>query len=1003
MSISLQVLFVENSESDAAQILRVLEQAGYSVFFSRVATLDGMEAALRKNIWDVIISDYKMPQFDALTALALLKKKGLDIPFIVVSKSVGQETAVSLMRAGAHDYLIKDNLSRLAAVVERELAEAFRREEYRRSAQSLNESEARYRILFEYSPMSLWEADYSAVKARIDNLRLEGVSDFPTYFSTHSEVVRELAGLVQVLDVNQASLNLYKVDTKMELVDNLDKVIPLELGDPFLVDLNMIAEGRSHFEYETVHCTIDGERIDINLNFAVVSGHEADFSRVIISVQDVSRRKDFERRLRQAESSYRSLVEQLPAVIYTQKADDSGRVLYMSPQVKQLTGFDASNWLTERNFWYKVIHTDDLAMVKAAIVNANRRSEAYRLEYRVVVSGGGLIWVREEAILMFDDNGKPLFWQGVIHDITETKKAESEMLESQRQLAQLMGNLPGMVVHCKLEPDWNMEFVSEGCQDLLGYSSLALTENDGLLFGSRIHPQDRSKVRKSILDDIQKKRSFQLIFRVIDADNQEKWVQEKGQGVYDRFGTPQAMEGFIVDITESRMAEAAIQRHLSDLEVLHQNSLTINRLLKPDEIARQVMQILDKELGWNHIALRLYDPESGQVELLVLRSPGLTEEELLEEAKSTKLSMPDCSLGLSGWVYRTGQSVSIQNVEEDERYFQTYPGIQSGMYVPLRTGEKIIGSLCIESEIENAFNEQDLRLLSTIANQTTISIENSQLFIMAQLELEARKKAETELLQAQDRLEQRVLERTAELKAANFALETSGRLKGEFLASMSHELRTPLTGILGLAEVLQLQTYGDLSIKQLTALQHIESSGRHLLELINDILDFSRLEAGQLEINRVTCQVEQVCQSCLNAVSGQTKAKKIQTSLSVKPEGLMIEADGRRLKQMLLNLLNNAIKFSASESTIGIEVVGDIETNTVNFAVWDTGIGIRTEDIPRLFKAFIQLDARLARQYNGTGLGLALVRSLAELHGGSVDVESTFGVGSRFTIKLPWK
>ncbi|MEI7847411.1 MAG: PAS domain-containing protein, partial [Chloroflexota bacterium] len=892
---------------------------------------------------------------------------------------------------------------RLVPVVERELAEAFRRDEYQRSAQVLHESEARYRILFENSPMALWEADYSGVKKCLDNLPLEAPADLRGYFIAHPEVVRACVGTVQILDVNQAALNLYKADIKSELMENLDKVIPLELEDAFLTDLVLIAEGQDNFEYETIHCTLDGERIDVNLNFAVVSGHEIDLSRVIISVQDISRRKEFERRLRQAESSYRSLVEQLPAIVYTKQAKKLGNIIYMSPQVKTLTGYPASSWINERNFWEKIIYTDDLGLVKAANKYAQDTGQPFRLEYRLLVTSGKLVWVREEAVLILDDNGKPLFWQGVIHDITETKQAETELWESQRRLTQLMSNLPGMVARCKLEPDWNMEFVSEGCQELLGYSAFDLISNQGKLYGSKIHPEDRSEVRRQIMDGILKGRPFQLTYRIYAANDQEKWVWEKGQGVYAAHGEPIAMEAFITDITETRLAEAAIQRHLLDMEVLYQNSVAINRLMEPEQIGSKMVKILEDELGWQHIAFRLYDPENGNVKLLIVRAPGKSVQEMEAYSKEMYKIIPDSSQGLSGWVYRTGQSVLCPRVREDERYIETHPAIRSGMYVPLRTGEKTIGSICVEGEIENAFGEQDERLLSTIANQTAISIENAQLFLRAQVELEARKKAETELLKAQERLEQRVMERTAELKDANLELEKSARLKDEFLASMSHELRTPLTGILGLSEVLQLQTYGQLSDKQMSALQHIEKSGRHLLELINDILDYSRIEARQMLLNPGVCQLEQICQGSLRAVSDLVKSKKLNTSFSIDPPGIAIQADGQRLKQMIGNLISNAIKFTPKGGNIGISVTGSQAENLVIITVWDTGIGIRSEDLPRLFQAFVQLDGSLTRQYNGTGLGLALVRRLAELHGGSVSVASTPGSGSQFSIKLPWK
>jgi signal transduction histidine kinase/CheY-like chemotaxis protein len=264
------------------------------------------------------------------------------------------------------------------------------------------------------------------------------------------------------------------------------------------------------------------------------------------------------------------------------------------------------------------------------------------------------------------------------------------------------------------------------------------------------------------------------------------------------------------------------------------------------------------------------------------------------------------------------------------------------------------------------------------------------------------KRAEERLREAHARLEQRVQERTADLNVANAALQKAARLKDEFLASMSHELRTPLTGILGLSESLLLNTYGGLNDEQQNALRMVDKSGRHLLDLINEVLDLSKIEAGKLELQPATCALDGICQASLQMVSSLARQKNLQTSFSMHPISITFRADPRRLKQMVVNLLSNAVKFTPEHGSIGVDVVGSPAAHEVSITVWDTGIGIHPEDLPRLFQPFVQLDSSLARQFPGTGLGLAMVQRLAELHGGSVQVESVPAHGSRFTILLPW-
>jgi signal transduction histidine kinase/ActR/RegA family two-component response regulator len=241
-----------------------------------------------------------------------------------------------------------------------------------------------------------------------------------------------------------------------------------------------------------------------------------------------------------------------------------------------------------------------------------------------------------------------------------------------------------------------------------------------------------------------------------------------------------------------------------------------------------------------------------------------------------------------------------------------------------------------------------------------------------------------------------------EIKLANAALEKAARHKDEFLASMSHELRTPLTGVLSLSEALLEQVYGALNEKQLRILHRIEESGQHLLDLINDILDLSKVESGQMELQIGQASVSDICQSALQLTKGMANKKRHTVSFSMNPVSISIDADSRRLKQMLVNLLSNAVKFTPDGGKIGLEVRGNETDHIISFSVTDTGIGIAPEMFSMLFKPFVQLDSSLSRQYAGTGLGLSLIQRMAELHGGSVSLDSELGKGSRFTISLPW-
>ncbi|MCL1474506.1 PAS domain S-box protein [Argonema antarcticum A004/B2] len=237
-----------------------------------------------------------------------------------------------------------------------------------------------------------------------------------------------------------------------------------------------------------------------------------------------------------------------------------------------------------------------------------------------------------------------------------------------------------------------------------------------------------------------------------------------------------------------------------------------------------------------------------------------------------------------------------------------------------------------------------------------------------------------------------------ELRKAKEDAETSSRSKSEFLANMSHELRTPLNAILGLSQLLGQQIFGALNKRQKEYVNCIHSSGEHLLALINDILDLSKVEAGKEELTLMPISVSELCNYCLSLVYEAAFTKGLQLTIEVDPEADFCVADERRVKQMLLNLLSNGIKFTPAGK---VELIVRKVPGAIAFTVADTGIGIAPEHLPLLFQSFCQLDSDLNRRYEGTGLGLVLTRKLALLHGGDVTVRSVLGKGSQFTLFLP--
>jgi len=241
------------------------------------------------------------------------------------------------------------------------------------------------------------------------------------------------------------------------------------------------------------------------------------------------------------------------------------------------------------------------------------------------------------------------------------------------------------------------------------------------------------------------------------------------------------------------------------------------------------------------------------------------------------------------------------------------------------------------------------------------------------------------------------------LRQAKETVDIANRVKADFLANMSHELRTPLTSIIGLSEVLQEGTFGSLNERQQKYVSIIAQSGKHLLELINDLLDLSKIEAGRLELQFALTDLQQLCADSLATVRQQAQQKQITLNLQIFQPSALVILDERRIRQVLINLLSNAVKFTPPGGSVTVQSQIDSANATLHISVSDTGIGIADVNMDELFQPFVQLDSSHSRQYAGTGLGLALVKKIVELHNGSISLESEVDRGSCFTISLPLK
>ncbi|BAZ47707.1 multi-sensor signal transduction histidine kinase [Nostoc sp. NIES-4103] len=344
--------------------------------------------------------------------------------------------------------------------------------------------------------------------------------------------------------------------------------------------------------------------------------------------------------------------------------------------------------------------------------------------------------------------------------------------------------------------------------------------------------------------------------------------------------------------------------------------------------------------------------------------------------------------------YRQGFTLAVDDIEKAYALevcllnFLRENQVRAKLAAPIMFEEKLWGLLIAhQCDEPRQWSESDKNLLTSIAEQLAIAIHQAELM--------------RSLTQEKQTLEQRVIERTMALRDALLAAEAASRLRSEFLATISHELLTPLTYVIGMSSTLLRWPLGDLSQRQRDYLQTIHDSGEHLLEMINDILDLSQIEAGKAVLNITEFSLINIAENTLESLSEKATSEQVnlKLDLQIDPRRDRFTADAGRVEQILWNLLTNAIKFTPEGGSVTLRLW--VEDDTAIFQVEDTGIGIPEEQLPLLFEKFQQLDTPYRRRYEGTGLGLALTKQLVELHRGRIEVESTVGIGSLFTVWIP--
>ncbi len=490
-----------------------------------------------------------------------------------------------------------------------------------------------------------------------------------------------------------------------------------------------------------------------------------------------------------------------------------------------------------------------------------------------------------------------------------------------------------------------------------------------------------------------------IIQTQIQADGKRLWMETNKIPLHNLAGEVVGVLGTYQDISDRKQAEQTIRQQAEREKLLREITQRIRQSLDLQTIFDTACQEIRQVIQADRVGIFKFYPDSNfddgefVAESVVEGFPSVVAIRIHDHCFGEKYSS----------LYAKGRSHVVDDIYQNgisacHTDFLAQFQVRANLVMPLLCGDELWGLLCIhQCATARRWQQYEVDFNKQLANQLAIAIQQSNLVEQLQTELAERQRAEA-----------RLTETNAQLAISNEELARATRLKDEFLANMSHELRTPLNAILGMTEGLQEAVFGAISDRQRRALETIERSGSHLLELINDILDVAKIEAGQIELECSSVSVTHLCQSSLAFVKQQMFQKRIRLEAKLPAQLPYLLVDERRIRQVLINLLNNAVKFTPEAGQISLEVsgLGDLRTDRISpsflrIAIRDTGIGIAPENIGKLFQPFIQIDSALNRQYEGTGLGLALVKRLVELHGGRVELTSELGVGSCFTIELP--
>jgi PAS domain S-box-containing protein len=707
--------------------------------------------------------------------------------------------------------------------------------------------------------------------------------------------------------------------------------------------------------------------------------------------------------------------------------DPEGRIVSWNPGAERIKGYRASEVLGES--FTRFFSEADLAdgkpgrLLRQAAEQGSVADEGWRMR-----KDGTRFRASVVLTALHTGDGQLAGFAKVTRDVTEPYAVQEALRTRERQLADSQ-NLAGLGSWV-----WEVDTDSVTWTDKL-YEIYGLDQATFMAtfagYLERVHPDDRNRVRGTIEAAHAAGGEFAFEERVVRSDGEVRVLRSRGRAVRNEAGRTVRLMGACLDITELKVAEeqtsrlaseqaarAAVEAYAAGLRFLTDSSRLLSSSLEDEETLRTVAQLAVPEVAdWcavdlvegsgalRRVAVEHVDPERRALAIeLAERFPPR------RDATSGAWRVIDTGEPLV-LLDITSEDLAARVTDDDQRALIRQLGLRSAIVVPLMGRNGALGALTlVQAESGRRFDEHSVQLLEELGRHAGLAIDNARLHSDLERQNQLLEEQAAEMEQQTEELQNQAHhldEVMSELEVSNEELlqrtveaEEANRAKSDFLATMSHELRTPLNAIFGYADLLDMGLHGPVTDAQHEALERIKRNQRALLVLVNDVLNFAKLEAGKLEVTIGDVSVAEVVADVAAVVGPQLQTKGLTYSCPEIEPDLFVRGERERVEQVLLNLLTNAVKFTARGGEVAI--TAETDPTVVRLHVRDTGTGIPSERLEAVFDPFVQIDRQVEDTgERGVGLGLAISRNLASAMGGTLSVSSVVGEGSVFTLALP--